>query len=326
MAAGLHGSARTTPRVRAERQASKESTRTLEARDGLNAKTVAKWRARQTTGDVAMGPRDPRSTVLSAAEGAMIVEFRQRTLLPLDDVMGCLRDAIPKLTRRALHRCLQRHGIFRLSVSEDTASKRGSFAETSMGFFHTDSCERRLAEGRLLMLLAIDRISKFTVVEFHENAGKIQGAAFLRQVVAAFPSKIHTVLTDNGMAFADLPNNRDRYPEMKALFGGQLFDRVCREHGIKHRLTKPCQPRTNGPAERMNRSIKDATSKTYHSPCRDALKAHILAFVSGYNFDKHLNALRWRTLFHSICDAWQRDPSSFTINPHLLIPGPGPNT
>jgi hypothetical protein len=29
--------------------------------------------------------------------------------------MGCLREAIPELTRSALHRCLQRHGITRLS-------------------------------------------------------------------------------------------------------------------------------------------------------------------------------------------------------------------
>ena len=42
-----------------------------------------------------MGPHDPRSTVLTPVEEAMIVAFRQRTLLPLDDVMGCLRDQIP---------------------------------------------------------------------------------------------------------------------------------------------------------------------------------------------------------------------------------------
>ena len=93
MAAVLHGSARTTPRIRTELQRSKESTRTLAARYQLNPKTVAKWRARQTTVDAAMGPRDPRSTILSAAEGAIIVEFRRRTLLPLNDVTEV---AIPK--------------------------------------------------------------------------------------------------------------------------------------------------------------------------------------------------------------------------------------
>jgi hypothetical protein len=38
-----------------------------------------------------MGPTKPKSTVLSPAEEAVIVEFRRRTLLPLDDMMGCLR-------------------------------------------------------------------------------------------------------------------------------------------------------------------------------------------------------------------------------------------
>lgn len=38
----LHGSARTTPYLRAELKASKESTRALAARYGLNPKTVAK--------------------------------------------------------------------------------------------------------------------------------------------------------------------------------------------------------------------------------------------------------------------------------------------
>lgn len=186
-----------------------------------------------------MGPRDPRSTVLTAAQEAMIVEFRRRTLLSLDDVMGCLRDAIPALTRSALHRCLQRHGISRLPASGDTASKRGTFAQTSIGYVPIDSCELRLAEGKLTMFLAIDRVSKFTAVQFHDNAGKMEGAAFLRHVVAAFPYAIHPVLTDNGMAFADLPRNRGRYPEVVAMFGGDLFDRVCKEHGIEHRLTKP---------------------------------------------------------------------------------------
>src|SRR5437764_5762627 len=110
MASLLHGSARTTPCVRAELQRSKESTRTLAARYRLNPKTVAKWRARRTASDTPMGPTAPRSTVLTPAEEAIIVEFRRRTLLPLDDLMGCLKDTIPNLTRSALHRCLQRHG------------------------------------------------------------------------------------------------------------------------------------------------------------------------------------------------------------------------
>ncbi len=117
MAGVLHGSARTTPRVRAELQASKESTRSLAEQYGLNPKTVAKWRKRTTTHDAPMGPRLRRSSVLTPAEEAMVVEFRRQTLLPLDDVLGCLRETIPSLTRSTLHRCLQRHGISRLPDS-----------------------------------------------------------------------------------------------------------------------------------------------------------------------------------------------------------------
>jgi hypothetical protein len=81
------------------------------SRYGLNAKTVAKWRNRATTADRPMGPSKPKSTVLTEIEEPIVVDFRRRTLLPLDDVLGCLRESIPKLSRSALHRCLARHGI-----------------------------------------------------------------------------------------------------------------------------------------------------------------------------------------------------------------------
>ena len=54
------------------------------------------------------GPTEPRSTVLSETEEAMIVAFRRHTLLPLDDCLYALQPSIPHLTRSALHRCLQR--------------------------------------------------------------------------------------------------------------------------------------------------------------------------------------------------------------------------
>ena len=322
MAGSLHGSARTTPRVRAELQASQETSGALAKRYGLSRTTVTKWRARTTTSDAPMGPTVPRSTVLSAVEEAMIVEFRRRTLLPLDDVLGCLRDTIPKLTRSSLHRCLDRHGISRLPESPDQASKRGKFADTAIGYVHIDISELRLAQGKLNMFLAIDRVSKFTYVEFRDDGGKMNGADFLLGVVSAFPYAIHTVLTDNGMAFADLPKNRGRYPAVEAMFGGHIFDRVCKQHGIQHKLTKPYHPWTNGQAERMNRTVKDATVKAFHYPDPESLKAHVLAFVSAYNFAKHLKALRWKTPFEAICQAWTTTPEIFKLNPRHLIPGP----
>ncbi|TIV87415.1 MAG: transposase, partial [Mesorhizobium sp.] len=75
-------------------------------------------------------------------------------------------------------------------------------------------------------------------------------------------------------------------------------------------------------AERMNRTIKDATVKIYHYDDLESVKTHVLTFVTAYNFAKHLKALRWKTPYQVICDAWTNDPSIFKINPHHLSAGP----
>jgi hypothetical protein len=133
-----HGSACTTPRLRVELQALQESTRSLAVRYGLNPKTMAKRRKRTTTADAPTGPKAPKSTVLKPAEEAIVLAFRQKTLLPLDDVLGCLKDSIPHLSR-SLARCLQRHGS-RLPVE-----KRRRFKTYEIGYIHIhiDNCELR---------------------------------------------------------------------------------------------------------------------------------------------------------------------------------------
>src|SRR3712207_1655150 len=165
----LYGCARMTPRIRAELQASHASTRALARRYGLNPKTVAKWQVRTMTADAPMGPRSRRSTVLTGVVEQVAVKFRRRTHLPLDDLLGCLRGRIPALSRSALHRCLQRHGISRLPSRSEGAPKRGQFAGTTIGFVHGDSCEVRAADGKLHLFLAVDRVAKFAYAELHPD-------------------------------------------------------------------------------------------------------------------------------------------------------------
>ena len=113
----LHGCARTTAAIRRSIQRSQESLQTLATRHHLNPKTVAKWGKRPTTVDAPMGPKSA-STVLTAEEEAIAVAFRQHTLLPLDDCRYALQQTIPHLSRSALPRCFQRHGISRLPLTE----------------------------------------------------------------------------------------------------------------------------------------------------------------------------------------------------------------
>ncbi|MBY3448024.1 helix-turn-helix domain-containing protein, partial [Rhizobium laguerreae] len=81
----LHGSARTTEAVRRAIQHSQESLRALSKRYGINQKTVAKWKKRTSIADLPTGPKEPKSTVLSTEDEAIIIAFRRHTLLPLDD-------------------------------------------------------------------------------------------------------------------------------------------------------------------------------------------------------------------------------------------------
>ena len=96
-------------------------------RFGINPKTVAKWCKRTSTEKAVRGPR-PASTVLTPAEEAAIVLFRQQPLLPLDNWLCALQEAIPQLSRSALHHCFQCHGISCLSPSEELGETQKSLS------------------------------------------------------------------------------------------------------------------------------------------------------------------------------------------------------
>src|SRR5271156_2928509 len=95
----LHGSATTTEAVRRAIQQSQESLRALARRYGIDPTTVAKWKRRSSGSDLRAGPKEPRSTVVSVEEEAVVVAFRRHTLPPLDD---CLY-ALLELTRFGGH-------------------------------------------------------------------------------------------------------------------------------------------------------------------------------------------------------------------------------
>jgi transposase InsO family protein len=322
-----HGSATTTAAIRRAIQHSQESLRQLAKRYGINQKTVAKWRKRTSTADRRTGPGEPKSTVLSIEEEAIIVAFRRHTLLPLDDCLYALQSTIPHLTRSSLHRCLQRHGISRLPDTEGDKPKLSKFKRYPIGYFHIDIAEVRTEEGKLYLLVAIDRTSKFAFAELHEKATRRVAGDFLRALAAAVPYRIHTVLTDNGTHFTD-PSGDGWTPEdiktmraEKVLFRCHSFEAACADLDIEHRLTKPRHPWTNGQVERMNRTIKDATVKRFHYESHNQLRQHLSDFVAAYNFARRLKTLRGLTPFEAICKAWTEEPSRFIYDPHHQMPG-----
>src|SRR3954451_9835032 len=185
----LHGSATTTHAIRAAIQRSKAPLKELAAHYGLNQKTVAKWRKRSFLEDAPMGPKAPRSTVLTAEEEAMVVAFRKHTLLPLDDCLYALQATIPHLTRSALHRCFQRHGISRLPEVEGDKTAKKAFKRYPPGYFHIDIAEVRTEEGQLYLFVAVDRTSKYAFARLVKRATGAAARAFLDELVEAVPTR-----------------------------------------------------------------------------------------------------------------------------------------
>jgi transposase InsO family protein len=302
----------------------------LAGRYGISPTTVQKWRRRDHATDARMGPKAPRSTVLSPEDEAVVVAFRRHTLLPLDDCLYALQPSLPRLTRSSLHRCFQRHGIARLP--EAAKPERSRFKAYPIGFFHIDIAEVRTEQGRLYLFVAVDRTSKFAFAQLHERATRRIAADFLHALVAAVPYRIHTALTDNGTQFIDrTPVNEEAEAAADAYWAARdepriwrrhAFDLACERRGIEHRTTKPAHPWTNGQVERMNRTLKDATVRRYHYGSHDELRRHLQLFLDAYNHARRLKTLRGLTPYEFICKTWTEQPSSFISDPTHYTLGP----
>jgi len=69
------------------------------------------------------------------------------------------------------------------------------------------------------------------------------------------------------------------------------FDSVCNTNQIEHRLTKFKHPWTNVQVKIFNKTIKNATTKTYHYETIDELKRHLMSYLLYCNHQKKLKKL-----------------------------------
>jgi transposase InsO family protein len=192
------------------------------------------------------------------------------------------------------------------------------FKDYEIGYFHIDIAELRYEGGKAFLYVAVDRTSKLVFARIYRSATKLAAAGFLKSLVRTVPYRIHTVLTDNGVQFVQLQRGQSRSYLI------HIFGRVCLENGIEHRLTKPYHPWTNGQAERMVRTIKEATVKSFHYASIQELRRHVSDWLIAYNFAKQLKALKFRTPCEAIEELWKSKPDVFIVQPthHML----GPNT
>jgi hypothetical protein len=117
-------------------------------------------------------------------------------------------------------------------IRGDKATKQ-RFATYAVGYFHIDLTEVSTEQGKLCLFPAIDRTSKFAFVRLVESAGKMEAPDVLRDLIEGVPIA-YTLLTDNGVQFT--ARKQDIWDRQ------HIFDRVCDEHDIKHKLTEVNHP------------------------------------------------------------------------------------
>ncbi|MCA6104153.1 transposase family protein, partial [Bradyrhizobium sp. WSM 4400] len=156
----------------------------------------------------------------------------------------------------------QRHSPLPAALAKPDKPKAGIFETASIGFIHIDvkylpSLQRRTSYA----FVAIDRAARYVFVEIHSRRDGATATGFLERFLADFPHQVHTILTDNGAEFTDrfAVDKKNKPPGKPS--GDHPFDRLCKQRGIQHRLTKPYHPQTNGLVERFNRRIAEAIGR-----------------------------------------------------------------
>ena len=288
----LHANATTTPKVRADIQASREPVAVLARRHGVSETTIRRWRGRATTEDRSH-VRHHLGQATSPEEEALIVELRTRAGLSLDDITEVMNRCLnPKLSRGSVWRALRRAGLS--GRQRRGAAPAGSFDATPFGYVHVDLKYLPKLRGKgEYAFVAIERTTRFAWIAIlpERSAEKVEAA--MRRFLADFGYPVHTVLTDNGSEFTDRFADGSKAGHAARPTGRHPFDRLCAAHGIEHRLTRPYTPQTNGMAERFNRRLGEAMGA--RPPVRDNARhrtrftshaereAFLLDFVAGYN-------------------------------------------
>ena len=140
-----------------------------------------------------------------------------------------------------------------------------------------------LANGtRAKALTGVDDHSRFCVSAYlmpRESSRQVCDGLALAMRRWGVPAEI---LTDNGKVFT----GRFNQPPAEV-----LFDRICRENGITHRLTQPRSPTTTGKIERFHRTLRTEfrTDRTFKDLA--TAQAELDEWVTDYNKNRPHQAI-----------------------------------
>ncbi|HDU1828437.1 TPA: IS481-like element ISKpn27 family transposase, partial [Klebsiella pneumoniae] len=121
------------------------------------------------------------------------------------------------------------------------------------------------------------------------------------------PVKIVKLLTDNGSQFTDRFTAGGKKKEPS---GTHVFDRLCKQLGIEHRLIPPRHPQTNGMVERFNGRISDIVNQTRFGSAAE-LESTLRNYVKIYNHSIPQRALQHKTPVQALKEWHEKRPELF---------------
>jgi len=255
---------------------------------GVARQSVHNWIARYKAGglpalaDKSHKPATCAHQIVPELE-ALICEIRRmhpgwgpRRILHHLDKQGI--DPLPG--RTSVYRCLKRHNLIELRRRK---KRRDEFRrwerDRPMQLWQMDVMTGVLLDDGtdLKVVTGVDDHSRFCVA-----AGLVRRATS-RAVCEVFAASLRTygvpdeVLTDNGKVFT----GRFGFHHTEV-----LFDRMCRENGISHRLTTPRSPTTTGKIERFHQSLRKEFLAEQTFSSLEAAQAALDEWVNDYNIQR----------------------------------------
>jgi transposase InsO family protein len=120
------------------------------------------------------------------------------------------------------------------------------------------------------LFVAVDDFSRELLASIKPDRTQYSAKAFLEQVLEECAYTVEQAYSDNGTEFKGDPENHE-------------FMRLCKERKIEQRFTKVRNPKTNGKAERVIRTVM----QMWHDRHRFMTPAHrsteLIRFVNYYN-------------------------------------------
>jgi transposase InsO family protein len=263
---------------------------------GVSRQTIHAWLVKyeagglEGLGDASRRPRSCPHQMSSAAEAA-VLELRR-----VHPYWGARRIAWELAKRRlveeaelpsesGVYRCLVRAGVI------DPAARQ-----------RRDRKWKRWERGRPMELWQMDLVGGFlladgtrakalTGVDDHSRycvSARLMPRERTQPVCDGLAAAIRAhgvpeqILTDNGRVFT----GRFFQPPVEV-----LFDRICRENGVEHLLTKPRSPTTTGKIERFHRALRTEFDTRRVFSSLKAAQGALDEWVTHYNTERPHRAL-----------------------------------